>query len=306
MLVAINTPSVIPSEENCIENWLSSKEPNTRHDYSRWFKRFVKWNNKETVTPQRVNEYKNDLVASGLKTNTINTYLAPVRDFFRWCCEVGYSDTNPARYLRAVKHKDTNDINRARNLSDIELRKLFMTTSKDSLRDRTDRLYLLLLFNLGLRVSESLGLKLSDIHLDADAPWVDVLGKGSKRRKLGVNVTLLREIEEYLEEFDCLEYDDYLIQSTWWQNGQLNKKPASTEYGRKILKKYCLKANIEGVTTHSGRVTAINILLDSGVAARDVANFAGHSSVSTTRIYDRSDDVRVIQVSNIIDIGGKK
>jgi site-specific recombinase XerD len=204
---------------------------------------------------------------------------------------------NPARYLHVSKHKDVNEINKARALTDDEVKAIINQTNKDNLKGYSERLYLLLSFNLGLRVSEVMKIQFRDIDLTNST--IKIFGKGSKTRVLGLNIVLLRELSEYLARYEFAQ-EDFVIQSS---NGTLNTKPASRMHGSRVLKRYAEKANIDlsGVTTHSGRVTAINFLLDNDISLRDVANFAGHSSIDTTRIYDRKDEKRILQTCNIIN-----
>ena len=287
-----------------IDEWLMFKDAKTRSDYRRGIEKFIHWNKDATPSPKRLNEYKHELILSGLKVNSINTYLAPVKDFFGWLYESSYTGNDPSKGLTRVKHQDTNKINKARELTDEEINKLFSMTSKATLKDHCDRLYLLLIFNLGLRNSEALGLKVSDLELDEG--HVSILGKGSKRRTLGINDLLREELIEYLKGMTVLTGEDFIIQSSYFKSGKVNTKRAANNHGHRIIKKYADMAGLEDVKTHSGRVTAINILLNSEVSTRDVANFAGHSSVSTTMVYDRKDVKRTVQVTKMIEIGKEK
>ena len=94
--------------------------------------------------------------------------------------------------------------------------------------------------------------------------------------------------------------EDYFIQSS---NKDKNEKPIATISISRIIKKYAKKAEVptEGIKSHSGRVTAINFLLDRDVPIRDVANFAGHSDVKTTQTYDRKSQDKIAQTCKIIN-----
>ena len=188
---------------------------------------------------------------------------------------------------------------KARSLKTEEVQALLKATSKDTLKAFSDRMYLLMIFNLGLRVHEAMKVKFKDIDLEEGT--IEIIGKGSKRRLLGTNPVLIDELLQYMDMLgDKLGAEDYVIQTS---EGSIQRKPASRMHGLRVLKKYAIKAciDLEGISTHSGRVTAINFLLDNDVSLRDAANFAGHADVSTTRGYDRKDDDKVIQTCNIID-----
>lgn len=285
-----------------IDRYLESKEGRTKDSYAKNLSMFFSWLDNRQIRPDILQRYKNDLVAKGLKTNTINTYLSPLRDFFSWCCEMEYLDNNPSKHLRRVRHKDTNEVSKARALTDSEVMQILGSTNINTLKDHSERVMLLCLFNLGLRIHEVLKLQIKDIDLVAGR--IQIMGKGSKLRTLGTNTVLSKELVEYISKFG-LRDDDYLIQTV--RKG-MNKKPGTIQHGNRVLKRIAERANIDmtGVKSHSGRVTAINHLLDHDVSLRDVANFAGHSNVNTTRSYDRKDTDKVVETCNIIDFSNKE
>jgi site-specific recombinase XerD len=86
-----------------------------------------------------------------------------------------------------------------------------------------------------------------------------------------------------------LEFTDYLIQS---YASQKNEKPMAPDSVNRIVKDYAEKLNInKDISAHSCRATAISFLLEKGESPRNVADFAGHSSIETTvSIYDKKRD----------------
>lgn len=289
-----------------IKEYLSTKEGNTLESYQRNLQHFFNYSEVkqiETLGASTFAGYKNFLIEKGYKTNTINTKLSTLRDFFKWCSEWGYIDHNPTRSLRNVKIKDLSEVNQAEALSEQELTAIFNETTKQDLESFGHRLVMLMMFNLGLRVSEACNIKVRDIILNSDQPHIHILGKGSKKRVLGLNYVLRTELKQYLGLFDDLRFDDYLFQTQYFTNGQKNTKAPTRQWVYKVLNRYAKKAGLETpVKTHSGRVTAINVLLNNDVQLRDVANFAGHADINTTKRYDRKDDKKVIETCNIIEI----
>lgn len=289
-----------------IKEYLATKEGKTKRLYEKNLQRFFSYTDVkrlEKLGPRELLGYKEYLIEQKFKPNTINTYLAAVRDFISWCAEVGYLSYNPSINLKNVKQKDINEVSKARMLEDFELKALFKATSKGDLQSFTHRVMMLLMFNLGLRISEVMSIKIRDINLSSNKPCITILGKGSKLRVLGLNTVLQFELNALISLWgSSLKLDDYLIQSTYWKSGEKNTKPASTKHGREILNRYAKTAGLKPFKTHSARVTAINKLLDQDVEMRDVANFAGHSSIDTTRGYDRKSQDKVIATSNLIEI----
>lgn len=289
-----------------IEEFLSEYEGRTKESYTDIIQAFFNFTTSKKIdrlTRKHMLSYKMDLIARELAPNTINTYLSVMRKFTEWCTERTYLDSNPAMYLKNVKVKK---VNQARSLSDQEISDLFAQTNDDDLRALTERMYLLLIFNLGLRVSEVMSIKISDLFLNQEKPQITITGKGDKQRILGINATLQDNLFYFLGRWDnILKQDDYLIQGNFYRTHETSSKPTSREYGRLVFKRYATAAgiNLEGIKTHSGRVTAINKLMDIDVNLRDVANFAGHASINTTKRYDRKDADKVIETSNLISFG---
>jgi integrase/recombinase XerD len=284
-----------------VDRYLSHKRGRTLKEYKRNLERFFNWlkdSGEFELRADTLAGYKMHLEVKGLKANTINTYIAPLTDFCAWCAEYGYLDYNPAKYLKRVKKTK---VDKARALTSDEVRALVSATSKDSIKAHSERLFILLLFHLGLRVSECINLTLNDFCLDEGT--VTIHGKGDKIRVLGTSSVLIDEVKEY-----CLVSGipaDYpLVQGT---NTVLKSAPVSVQHASRLIKRLASKAGIDtkGIKSHSGRVTAINYLLDSEVTLRDAANFAGHSSVKTTQEYDRKAQDKIIQTSKIISYSDK-
>lgn len=288
-----------------LDIYLLSKEGSTRTSYKRFLGALFTWLEKQrdpSLNPSNLHSYRMHLENHrGLKVNSINTHIASIKDFCRYCAELELLPYNPAKYLRRAKHKDTGNISKARALSDSEVMAMIGMTSKSSPQAFSDRLVVLFIFNLGLRIHEAMKVRRCDIDLDAGT--IHIIGKGSKLRVLGTNSVLKAELQEYFDLINPGE-DDYIIINKQCKGD----KAPHRMYGHRLINDLGTKAGIdmEGVTTHSGRVTAINFLLENDVNLRDVANFAGHSDINTTRMYDRKDAKKVIETCNIISFGKDK
>lgn len=292
-----------------IAEFLSTKHGRTQRDYQKRLQKFFKWSNTkaiEQLTPLHMSEYKNFLIKQKLAPNTINTYLAALRSFFAWCYsgEVGYMDHNPAMNLSNVPLGNLDAVDKAPMLETHELKALLGQTTKDSMQAYGHRVAFLMMFNLGLRVFELTNIRLRDIVLDAEYPYVNIMGKGSKPRQVAINDVLKRELKGYLGLLpNDFTLDAYLIQSTYYRTGKINNKAPTTKHIRDLFNRYGKKAGLATpIKTHSARVTAINILLDQDVPLRDVANYVGHSDTNTTRGYDRKSLKKSSSISRLLDV----
>lgn len=138
-----------------------------------------------------------------------------------------------------------------------------------------DKLILTVLYSTGIRVSELVQLKTTDI--DFSERTMLIKGKGSKDRLVLFDLETKNEILRYLKERPLKS--EYLI-----TNRQGNA--ISTRYIQMMIKDYAKKAGIEkNVTPHVLRHSYATHLLKHGVDIRVIQQLLGHSSLITTQIY---------------------
>jgi integrase/recombinase XerD len=161
-------------------------------------------------------------------------------------------------------------------------------SEKNGLRDYV---ILLLLYTTGIRVSELIQLRVRDLSL-TEPYTMRIHGKGNKGRYVPLLKTSLPYIDRYLAlmNYNCeARYNEVLFKN------HMNK-PFTRQGINYILKKYGCKARINGDTTipkdlspHKMRHTTAMELLTSGVDLIYIRDLLGHSSVTTTEIYARTD-----------------
>lgn len=137
--------------------------------------------------------------------------------------------------------------------------------------DEYERLIVVMLYSLGLRISELVNLKLSDISSE----WIRVLGKGAKHRDVPLLKSTKKLIDEYLSKnspkvFLFEANDERLSQNT------LRYKV------NKVFKRVGLK-----VSPHQLRHSYATELLNGSASIADVSELLGHSSMATTQIYTK-------------------
>jgi len=137
--------------------------------------------------------------------------------------------------------------------------------------DEYERLIVVMLYTLGLRISELCDLKLSDISSE----WIRVLGKGAKHRDVPLLKSTKKLIDEYLSKnspkvFLFEANDERLSQNTL--RYRVNK----------VFKRVGLK-----VSPHQLRHSYATELLNGSASIADVSELLGHSSMATTQIYTK-------------------
>jgi len=137
--------------------------------------------------------------------------------------------------------------------------------------DQEERLLLLMLYALGLRISEIANLKLESIQNG----WVRIKGKGDKIRELPLLDEVAKELSLYLESKRLKEY---LFEKS---GNRLSENQIRYRVG-KIFRKIGVR-----VTPHQIRHAFATDLLESGARITDVSKLLGHASLETTQIYTK-------------------
>ncbi len=134
-----------------------------------------------------------------------------------------------------------------------------------------EKLVVLMLYTLGLRISELSSLKISDITTQ----WVRVLGKGDKQR----DVPLLASTKELLDEYLATSSAKKFV---FEQNSEKLSENSLRYIVTKVFKRVALK-----VTPHQLRHSYATALLNNGAPIADVSELLGHASMATTQIYTK-------------------
>lgn len=231
--------------------------------------------------------YRDHLLERGLASATINRRLVCVRSFMKWAVASRLITHNPLDTIKLPKVQtetptvafDDDEVVRMINAPDLKTHK-----------GTTHRLIMVMLFTLGLRRSELVGIQIHQIVEDRDHKVLRIHGKGDKVRLIPLSELVWEEIQAYrahLTDNDVrLLPEDYLLQTDIKVK---NTKPMDGSTIYRVIEKYARALGInKAVSPHSCRATAISHLLDTRLTPlRDVATFAGHSNISTTERYDK-------------------
>jgi len=134
-----------------------------------------------------------------------------------------------------------------------------------------EQLIVLMLYTLGLRISELASIKIEDISSD----WIRITGKGDKQR----DVPLLTNVKHLLEEYQ----ENFLPKKFLFEK---NGKKLSENSLRYIITKVFNRVALK-VTPHQLRHSYATSLLNNGAPIVDVSELLGHASMATTQIYTK-------------------
>ena len=217
-------------------------------------------------------------ISTQKKTETTKAhYLTVLNSFYLFCIEEGYTKQNPCEGIPMPKLiKKIPEY-----LTYEEVDKLFNIPLNTAYDYRTKAM-LELLYATGMRVSELLSLRYTNV--DFDEYFVRVEGKGSKERIIPFNETSKKYLELYLNQ-----YRPMLVKNgKHYQELFLNNlgTPISRQGFFKILKSLCITAGIsKQISPHVLRHSFATHLLNQGADLRVIQELLGHSDISTTQIY---------------------
>ncbi len=216
-------------------------------------------------------------VASGAKPRSTARQLSSFRRFFRYIMREGLRDTDPTADIEMPR------IGRSlpKTLSEDEVEALLSAPNTDEPLGHRDRAMLELLYATGLRVSELINLKQSQINFNQGV--LRIVGKGDRERLIPLTDESQRWIRDFIDgarmEILLERQTDYLFQT---RRGDRMTRQAFWH----IIKRYAEKAGIrKKMSPHSLRHAFATHLLNRGADLRVVQLLLGHSDLSTTQIY---------------------
>jgi integrase/recombinase XerD len=218
----------------------------------------------------------------GLSASSQSRIISGIKSFFRYCVLEQIVSTDPTTLLEAPKQKrilpDT--------LSFEEIESMIAAIDLSTPEGTRNKAILETLYSCGLRVSELIGLKVSQLYLDLD--YIRVRGKGDKERLVPIGKEAAHHIKLYREQIRVHQnpvkgMEDILF---------LNKR--GTALSRVmifyIIRALAKKAGInKAVSPHTFRHSFATHLVEGGADLRAVQEMLGHASITTTEIYTHLD-----------------
>ena len=218
---------------------------------------------------------------TGLLAVSINRKISSIKAFYRFLLFTQIIDNNPSSDLELLKVGRKLPV----TLSIVEISAIIESAKAKTPLGLRDRACLEILYGAGLRISELLGMRLSD--LDIENCLLKVIGKGNKQRIVPIGGKAIRAIDEYLLKGRPLLVRDRTI-AFLILNVRGNR--LSRMGFLKILRKYRISAGIKKrVTPHMFRHSFATHLLEAGADLRAVQELLGHADISTTQIYTHID-----------------
>lgn len=218
-----------------------------------------------------------------LSEKTCNLQMTAIRALLAYASEDAIDITGIYLNAKAVKGL-TVPKNEIEYFEDGQLKTLLAASPVDTKLGRRNRMIMILGYDAGLRVSELINLTVSSLHLDAEVPYVTILGKGSKYRNVPLMSKTIEHLKTYLKEFHpMIKMDTPLFYAT--THGVQHY--LSDDTMQDLLKKYaeasrCTIAMPEKIHFHMLRKTKAMDLYQAGCPLSYIQQLLGHESISTT------------------------
>lgn len=243
------------------------------------------------ITPELIRKWRLWLNRLGTNTsdelgkNTQNYHLIALRSFLKFCAKRDIA-TMPADKIELAKSTRK----QVTFLNPEELERLFNSPKLETINGLRDRAILELLFSSGLRVSELVGLDVSDINLKRKEFMVR--GKGQKDRPIFISDAAAWWIQAYLDKRQDNSRPLFIRYSgTKKVNLSGNYYRLTARSVQRLVARYALMAGItKHVSPHTLRHSFATDLLMNGADLRSVQAMLGHSNISTTQIYTHVTD----------------
>ncbi len=231
----------------------------------------------EAFDSTTIRSYLIKCLKEGRNSRSTARYLSSLKSFFNFLCAEDHIQENPAEILESPKlwRKLPSII----SLDEVEA--LLACPDPKTLSGVRDKAMLEVLYATGLRVSELVSLKISDVDLEVG--YLRSMGKGAKERVVPLGAVAREAVQDYID-----------IARRVLLKGNTSHEMFITRLGRKmtrqgfwkVLKAYALKANIKtSVSPHTLRHAFAAHLLERGADLRSVQEMLGHADISTTQIY---------------------
>ena len=258
----------------------------TLESYKRDLDRLQSWANTNKnqlteLTRSDLRKWITSLSREGLAPTSIARIVSATRGFFKFLMLDGHTTTHPAedldtpqRFSYLPKFLTEDEMNRLLAAPDV--------STEEGIRDRA---VLEVMYACGLRVSELVTLKQTDVDLLAGLCVCH--GKGSKERRVPLGKSAIHWLQQYAAV--KAGYGKATSPFVFLHRG----RQFTRQLAWSMIKRHAEKAGIKNVSPHTLRHSFATHLLQHGADSRSVQALLGHSDISTTQIYTHITDLHL-------------
>ena len=240
-----------------------------------------------SITQTELEKYFVYLEKSGHSQSTRARHLSSIKQFFKFCVEVGYLSKDPSSQLSGPK--SSKSLPKTLTLEEVDaLMTVAKTHGQTEFQRARNECLMELLYASGMRISELMSLPVSIVR--GRPKMILIKGKGSKERLVPISPPALDALDKWLKLRDEKENlsikagskgSNFLFPSNS-KNGHLTRNWFFNQ-----IKYWAIEAGVrsENVSPHTIRHAFATHLLSNGADLRVIQTILGHSDISTTEIY---------------------
>ena len=238
-------------------------------------------------TREDIIAFRDELKASGHKPTTVQNYITATKLFFKWTAQERIYP-NVAEHIKGAK---LNREHKKDYLTSRQVKTILEAIKRDTVKGLRDYAMLTLMITGGLRTIEVVRADISDLRNIGECTALFVQGKGreEKTEYIKISPEVEKAIRTYLTKRGSKDESEPLFTSTSNNNaGQRLTTRTVSEIVKDRLKSAGYDSN--RLTAHSLRHTAVTLSLLAGKDITEVQQFARHSNIATTMIYNHALD----------------
>ena len=229
----------------------------------------LKYNN---LQENHINQYISFLFQRKMRSSSVNRKISSIKSFYIFLVKRNFVKNSPLNDLVTPKQEKY----LPESMSEAEVDKLLNSPDVSNKIENRDKAMIEMLYATGMRISELVNLKITDV--DMKRCVVKVFGKGSKERLVPFGETALDSLRSYLNEREQSSSKEIFLSNR-------GKKMTRVAFWQRV-KIYLIRENLKNsISPHTLRHAFATHLLNRGADLRSVQLLLGHSDLSTTQIY---------------------
>jgi integrase/recombinase XerD len=250
---------------------------NTVKAYEADISSFFQWLDNEdlkykNLQEDHINQYISFLFQRKMRSSSVNRKISSIKSFYIFLVKRNFVKNSPLNNLVTPKQEKY----LPESMSEAEVDKLLNSPDVSNKIENRDKAMIEMLYATGMRISELVNLKITDV--DMKRCVVKVFGKGSKERLVPFGETALDSLRSYLNEREQSSSKEIFLSNR-------GKKMTRVAFWQRV-KIYLIRENLKNsISPHTLRHAFATHLLNRGADLRSVQLLLGHSDLSTTQIY---------------------
>ena len=250
---------------------------NTAKAYEADISSFFQWLDNEdlkykNLQEDHINQYISFLFQMKMRSSSVNRKISSIKSFYIFLVKRNFVKNSPLNDLVTPKQEKY----LPESMSEAEVDKLLNSPDVSNKIENRDKAMIEMLYATGMRISELVNLKITDV--DMKRCVVKVFGKGSKERLVPFGETALDSLKSYLNDREQSSSKEIFLSNR-------GKKMTRVAFWQRV-KVYLIRENLKNsISPHTLRHAFATHLLNRGADLRSVQLLLGHSDLSTTQIY---------------------